>query len=233
MVSTATVLRQHATWDDLLDVPEGFKGEIIDGVVMMSPRPAAPHLEAASVLGAIILNRFQLGEGGPGGWVILDEPYIAFGADIRIPDLAGWKRDRYRAPEQGPYAVMPDWVCEVLSPSTVKMDRGAKLDLYLAHGIGHVWLLDPLARTLEIYQLHEAANANQEAPDRHWLRLATFTESAPVRAAPFDAVALDLALLWGPDEPVDGSTANPANPAASPDDAAGADAPGEPEPPPA
>lgn len=177
-------------WDDLLDVPEGYIGEIIDGELFMTPRPGPPHTETASELGGLLVGAFRFGVGGPGGWVILDEPRVAFGADIRVPDLAGWRRERYVAPEQGPYTVIPDWICEVLSPSTSRTDRGAKLDLYLTHRVGHVWLVDPRERTIEVFRAHEQG----------WLRVKVFTRAEKVRAEPFDAIELDLALLWGQDQ---------------------------------
>lgn len=183
-----------ATWADLLAVPEGYIGEIVAGELIMTPRPAPPHIEAASDLGTLLGASFRFGMGGPGGWIILHEPRIAFVEDIRVPDLAGWRKERYVAPEKGPYTVMPDWIAEVLSPSTVRTDRGEKLDLYLAHGVRHVWLIDPVAHTLEVYR------AQGSAPERAWLRVKTFTRPEKVRAEPFDAIELDLALLWGPTE---------------------------------
>lgn len=186
------VRSRPATWDDLLDVPEGYIGEIIAGELIMTPRPAPPHIKAASELGGLLVGSFRFGMGGPGGWVILDEPRIAFGEDIRVPDLAGWRQERYAAPEQGPYTVIPDWIGEVLSPSTARSDRGEKLDLYLACGVRHVWLIEPRARTIEVFRAHEQG----------WLRVKVFTRPEKVRAEPFDAIELDLALLWGePAEP--------------------------------
>lgn len=183
--------RAHqAGWDDLLDVPEGYIGEIIDGELFMTPRPGPPHLEAASGLLALLGWPFDLDMGGPGGWRMLSKPRVAFGADIRVPDLAGWRKERYAAPEQGPYTVAPDWICEVLSPSTSRTDRGAKLDLYLAHRVRHVWLIDPRERTIEVFRAHEQG----------WLRVKVFTRAEKVRAEPFDAIELDLALLWGQDQ---------------------------------
>lgn len=177
----------QAGWDDLLDVPEDYTGEIIDGELCMTPRPEAAHVEAASGLSALLGRAFHFGMGGPGGWVILNRPRVAFGADIRVPDLAGGRKERYVAPEQGPYMVIPDWIGEVLSPSTSRTDRGAKLDLYLTHRVGHVWLVDPRERTIEVFRAHEQG----------WLRVKVFTRTEKVRAEPFDAIELDLALLWG------------------------------------
>jgi Uma2 family endonuclease len=74
----------------------------------------------------------------------------------------------------------------VLSPSTERIDRGRKLRIYASTGVAHAWLLNPIERTLEVLRLREGA----------WTIVAVFTGSEPVRAEPFDAVALDLAGLW-------------------------------------
>jgi Uma2 family endonuclease len=179
-------LGRPATWDDLDDVPEDFIGEIIAGEIVAAPRPANPHGSVTSDLAMLLGAPFRFGNGGPGGWVIVHEPRIRFGEDIRVPDLAGWHRDRYQGPALGPLTVIPDWICEVLSLSTEAEDRGPKMDLYRRAGVGHVWLIGWQARTLEFYR-HDAAG---------WLRVATFAGDARVRAEPFDAVELDLAQLW-------------------------------------
>jgi Uma2 family endonuclease len=119
--------------------------------------------------------------------VILDEPRIRFGADIRVPDLGGWRRERWvNPPRQGPIPIIPDWICEVLSRSTETEDRTTKLSLCGAHGVKNVWLLNPIARTLEIFRLESQG----------WFRAAAYAKDQMVRAEPFDAVELNLALLW-------------------------------------
>jgi Uma2 family endonuclease len=180
-------LGRPATWDDLLDVPEDFIGEIIAGEIVATPRPANPHATVASDLGVLLGGPFRIGTGGPGGWVIVDEPRIRFGEEIRVPDLAGSRRERYAAAATGPITVIPDWVCEILSPSTESDDRGPKMDLYGRAGVGHVWLVSWLARTVEVYRRETQG----------WLRVATFVgDTHDARAEPFDAVELDLAHLW-------------------------------------
>src|SRR3954467_12406104 len=122
-----------ATYDDLLQVPEHLVAEIVDGVLITSPRPAARHAMAASALGEELGPPFKRGKGGPGGWIILDEPEIHYQAmgDILVPDLAGWRRERLPKVEDIPFfTVSPDWICEVLSPSTEKIDRAQKLGIY-------------------------------------------------------------------------------------------------------
>ena len=176
-----------ATWDDLLEVPEDFVGEIVGGEAVATPRPAGPHTFVASGLGGLLVGPFQFQIGGPGGWVILFEPRIRFGEDIRVPDIAGWRRERLGGPPvAGPFLVIPDWICEVLSVATESEDRGPKMDLYRRSGVEHVWLMSPMARTLEVYRRETNG----------WLRVATFTGSARARAEPFDALELDLGLLW-------------------------------------
>lgn len=174
-------------WDELDRVPSGYIGEVVGGEVVVLPRPNPPHVRAASDLGTLLGGWFRFGIGGPGGWVILDEPRIRFGHEIRVPDLAAWRVDRFAANDTGPFLVVPDWICEILSPGTTAEDRTAKLPLYARHRVGHVWLLDPLEQTLEVYRLH----------GNGWLLVTTFGADAKARAEPFDAVELDLALVWG------------------------------------
>jgi hypothetical protein len=177
-------------WKALLDVPEGDSAEIVGGTIRTHPRPGAPHLEASSGLGVLLGGPFQFGfGGGPGGWVILDEPRIRFGDDCRVPDLAGWHKVRYARPvDSRPYEVMPDWVCELLSRSTAVEDRTEKLPLYAKHGIRHAWVIDAIAQTLEVLRLEAGS----------WVLAQTFGGDAKVRAEPFEAIEIDLALIWGP-----------------------------------
>jgi Uma2 family endonuclease len=179
-------LDRPATWDDLGEVPEGFIGEIVAGEIVATPRPANPHGDVTSDLEILLGAPFRTGIGGPGGWVIRHEPRIRFGEEIRVPDLAGWRRERYHSPVTGPMMVIPDWICEVLSPSTEADDRGPRMDLFRRAFVRHVWLIGWMARTLEVYRNDPAG----------WLRVATFTGDGRVRAEPFDAIELDLAQLW-------------------------------------
>ena len=185
---TSRTERRRATYEDLIRVPDHKVAEIVDGELFVSPRPAAPHALAASVLGVDLGGPFHQGKGGPGGWWIVDEPELHFGDDVLVPDLAGWRRERMPTfPASAFFTMAPDWLCEVLSPSTERLDRARKLRVYAAAGIGHAWLVNPLARTLEVYR---------RAEDR-WLLLTTFEADALVRAEPFDAIELDLLPLWG------------------------------------
>lgn len=173
-------------------MPDHLVAEIVDGELHTSPRPALRHTLAASALGNALGPPFQNGSGGPGGWWILDEPELHFGSDILVPDLAGWRRERLPVvPDEAFLTLAPDWIVEVLSPSTARLDRVKKLGVYAREGVAHAWLLDPIARTLEVLVLE----------DTRWVIQATHEGDARVRAVPFDAVEIDLALLWGERSP--------------------------------
>ena len=184
--------RKPATYADLEALPPNKVGELIDGVLYASPRPAFPHGRAAFQLGFELGGPFDRGRGGPGGWFLYFEPELHLGEDVLVPDLAGWRRERMsEPPSTAATTLAPDWVCEVLSPSTKALDRNAKLPVYAREGVRHVWLVDPLARTLEVRRL--------EGGD--YLLLGTSTGLAHVRAEPFEALELALAVLWGEDAP--------------------------------
>lgn len=177
-----------ATYDDLFGLPPHHTGQIVGGTLYSHPRPALPHARATSGLGEELGPPFRRGKNGPGGWVILYEPELHLGGDILVPDLAGWRREGL-APGSldGAFAtVRPDWACEVLSPSTARLDRGEKLDIYRREGVRHVWLVDPAIQTVEVFRL-----------DGPTYRLAaTFAGEGHVRAEPFDAIEIDLSALW-------------------------------------
>ncbi|MCC6875650.1 MAG: Uma2 family endonuclease [Sandaracinaceae bacterium] len=175
--------RFAALWRELEAVPEGYFAEIAGGEVRVLPRPGPRHARAASRLGGA-LDRLEDDERG--GWVILDEPDVKLGDDVRTPDLAGWRTERYVEPEHGPYTIVPDWICEVLSPSTARIDRAEKMPLYARHGVGHLWLIDPVAQTLEVYRRQHDL----------WIVVAVPSGGQKVRAEPFESLELDLSRLW-------------------------------------
>jgi Uma2 family endonuclease len=179
--------RRRATYQDVLDAPPNMVAEVLGGELMLHPRPAGPHTEAASVLGMDIGGAFHRGRGGPGGWIILDEPELHFGEDILVPDLGGWRRERLAAVPSGPYIELaPDWVCEVLSRSTALIDRQRKLPIYAREGVMNVWLVDPVLRTIEVFRL-----------DGDGYRVVvTHGEGERVRIEPFGELELELAALW-------------------------------------
>lgn len=176
-----------ATYQDVLDAPPNMVAEIVGGELHLHPRPAGPHTVAASALGVEIGSEFGRQRGGPGGWWILDEPELHLGADVLVPDVAGWRRERMPGrPVEAWLELVPDWVCEVLSPSTRRVDLGSKRDVYAREAVRHLWLVDPLARTLEAFELHGG----------RWSLLATVTDADPVRLPPFDAIEFPLSALW-------------------------------------
>lgn len=179
---------RKATYDDVLRAPEHKVAEIVGGTLYLSPRPAMPHAAAASVIGEELGPPFKRGRGGPGGWILLFEPELHFGEDVLVPDLAGWRRERMPLiPTDHPYLTLaPDWVCEVLSPSTGKLDRTKKLPVYARERVRNVWLVDPLLKTLEVLRFD----------GERWSIVNTWADDDKVRAEPFDAFELDLALLW-------------------------------------
>jgi Uma2 family endonuclease len=186
-----------ATYADILALPEHVVGEIIDGELYVSPRPASPHAVASSVLGEELGPPFKRGRGGPGGWIILDEPELHIGGQVMVPDLAGWRRERMPViPDVPFFELAPDWVCEVISPRTGRLDRAKKMPKYARWGVTNVWLVDPIQQTVEIYRLNRPADA--AAPDvfAGWTLVATHSGEEKVRAEPFDAIELELALLW-------------------------------------
>ena len=186
-MSGARLLKKAATYEDLLQVPEHLIAEILDGELYASPRPALRHARASTVLGIEIGGPFDRGRGGPGGWWFLDEPELHLHADVVVPDLAGWRKRRLPViPDQPALTVAPDWVCEVISPSTEGIDRGRKLAIYAREGVPHAWLINPVSQTLEVLALAQG----------RWTLLAMHVGAVAVRAEPFEAVELDLSALW-------------------------------------
>ncbi len=176
-----------ATYEDLRQIPDTMVAEIVDGELHASPRPAPRHAVAGAGVGALIGGPYHHGRGGPGGWWILYEPEIHLGSDVLVPDWAGWRRSRLtRIPDTAHFTLAPDWVCEILSPSTASFDRGQKLAAYARERVGHAWLIDPLARTLEVLRLQGG----------QWQVLASHAGDEVARAEPFAAVALELRALW-------------------------------------
>jgi Uma2 family endonuclease len=185
MAARATPKR--ATYADIETLPKNWVGEILDGVLHAHPRPGLPHAKVASRLGIGLGGPFDLGQGGPGGWIILDEPELHLASDVVVPDLAGWKRARLPSiPAKAFLTLAPDWIAEIISPSTEAEDRGEKMTIYARENVAHAWLIDPSVRTLEIFRLDGET----------WRMVKTWHGDVKVRAEPFDAVELDLTVLW-------------------------------------
>jgi Uma2 family endonuclease len=185
----AKLAKRPATYEDLLKVPDNLVAEIIEGELYTSPRPSTPHLHAASMLGARIITNFNDGGGGPGGWWILDEPELHLGPDVLVPDIAGWRRVRMPLlPVTAAFDLAPDWVCEVLSPSTTRIDRMLKLPTYGRAGVAFAWLVDPIQRTLEAFR----------SINGQWSLLGIYGDDV-ARIEPFEEHEFPVATLWIPD----------------------------------
>jgi Uma2 family endonuclease len=178
--------RRDALYAELEKLPSNVVGEIVGGELYASPRPASPHARASSRLGQR-LEPFDRRGGQPGGWIILDEPELHLGQDVLVPDLAGWRRERMpEMPRTVGFTLAPDWLCEVLSPSTATLDRARKMAVYAREGVKHLWLVDPELQTLEVYRLENG----------RWSLLGTHVGAVTVHAEPFEALALELGTLW-------------------------------------
>jgi len=182
--------RRRTTYDDLCKVPQYKVAEIINGELIVSPRPASPHARAASAVGSDLFGAFDGPPGsarGPGGWWILVEPELHFGEDVLVPDIAGWRRQRMPLlPNVAAFTEVPDWVCEVVSASTAQTDRAHKTRIYAREQVGHLWMVDPLARTLEVYRLEGG----------RWVVASTHGGAERACAEPFQAVELDIGRWW-------------------------------------
>ncbi len=182
-------VRRRATYEDLLAVPDHLVAEIIAGELHTTPRPAAPHTSAASFIGQDLgpFSRRPGGPSGPGGWWILDEPELHLAGDIVVPDLAGWRQERMPAiPNVAFFEIVPDWACEVISPTTGRLDRIQKMPLYARVGVGYLWLVNPLDRTLEIYR----------RSGTRWEVVETLGGNTTARAEPFADIEIDLSRWW-------------------------------------
>jgi Uma2 family endonuclease len=185
---TVTV-KKPATYQDLCALPETVVGELVAGELIASPWPANRHAGATTALVGELTGPFQWGRGGPGGWWIFHEPELHLGCDVLVPDLAGWRRTRMPVyPDEAFFTLPPDWVCEALSPSTASFDRVKKMPIYMREQVGHVWLIEPVTRTLEVFRREN---------DR-WVLAGNYAGDQLIRAEPFEAVELALEMLWHP-----------------------------------
>ncbi len=183
----AEAAKRAATYEDLCAVPDTRVAEIVNGTLYSFPRPAVRHAAASSSLMAELVPPFQRRRGGPGGWIILFEPELHFGGDVLVPDIAAWRRETMAEwPDTASIDLAPDWVCEILSPSTSALDRTEKMTIYAREGVGRMWLIDPVLRMLEVYRLE----------GKGYFRVDAWRDDAVVRAEPFDAIELELAVLW-------------------------------------
>jgi Uma2 family endonuclease len=189
--------RKLATWEDLAALPEDVRAEVIGGALITSPSALPRHARAQRALGGFVGRAFDDddGRGGPGGWWILLEVDVRLAPhEIVRPDLSGWRRERIPSPwDTRPIDVVPDWVCEVLSPSNAVQDRVRKRELYARHRVGYYWLVDPDARTLEALRLEVATGV--------WIEVGAYDDSAVARISPFEAIELEVGRLFPPESP--------------------------------
>jgi Uma2 family endonuclease len=172
-------------YQQFLATPEHKVAEIIDGRLIIQPRPGSWQALATVALLSALYRRFV--DANAGGWVILKEPELHLARDILVPDIVGWQRERMPVmPDVAAFELAPDWICEVLSASTAGLDRAEKLPIYARHGVSHAWLVDPVAQTLEVLK----------RDGQQWLLLGTHRDQAMIRAEPFEALEWDLGTLW-------------------------------------
>ncbi|MEY4581506.1 MAG: hypothetical protein RL701_6209 [Pseudomonadota bacterium] len=197
MITPARKIDRRATYADLAALPEGVKAEIIDGVIETMPAPSPRHSHAQRVLGSRIGGPFHDddGRGGPGGWWIFPEVDVQLpDGDVVRPDLAGWRRDRLPEPwDVRPITVVPDWICEVVSPTPAssRRDRVKKRHVYAQAGVAFYWLVDPDDRTLEALVLRDGG----------WFEVGVYDDTAVARIAPFEAIELEVGRLFAPRAP--------------------------------
>ncbi len=183
------------TIDDLIrqlnELPEGKKGEIIDGELFVQPRPRFRHARATGFLTHHIGGAFDFDEGGPGGWWIVPEPGIELPDAPEIsPDVGGWRKERMPAPppEGEPLRLRPDWVCEVLSPSNRRWDLKKKFPFFARMGVPWLWVVDPPAETISVRKLVNGV----------WTIEREVVGGETVALDPFAAIELPLGRLWLP-----------------------------------
>jgi Uma2 family endonuclease len=183
-------IRKRATYQDVLDAPKDMIAQVLDGEMWLHPRPARAHIHTATGLGSFLFGAFQIGNGGPGGWTIMDEPELHLGGDVLVPDIAGWRDGRLLDLEDTdePYiAIVPDWVCEVLSPGTARFDRLKKMPIYAREQVPYVWLVDPRERIVEVFRFASSG----------YQLVGSYDGDEPLRAEPFDSATIPVAYLWG------------------------------------
>lgn len=185
--------RRTATYEDVLRAPENHVAEILDGELHVSPRPARRHTRTASSLGGRLVTLFDDGPNDEGGgWVILDEPELHLAADVVVPDLAGWRIERFPAddPDHDPpfFTATPDWVCEILSAGTARVDRMKKVPIYARERVTHVWLVDPRERSIEVLRI---------LGERYELLGTWGGDVGPFTLEPFESAPLPASAFWG------------------------------------
>lgn len=176
-----------ACYEDIVNLPENIVGEIMNGQLETHPRPTPKHALAAGSIGDELISPFQKGNNGPGGWWILPEPECHLKEQVLVPDLAGWRKKRMPTlPETAWFDIVPDWVCEILSPSTSRIDRIVKMPIYAELEVNYLWLIDPVLQTLEAFELK----------NKHWVLMGSFADNTTLSIAPFAEHTFSLSVLW-------------------------------------
>lgn len=188
-MSKPIIKEKPATYADLEALPPTVVGEILNGA--LRTRPCLPPRlgVAANTLLAELSGAFAPSEVDKRRWVFIYRPEFHFGSHVVVPDLAGWRIERLTPfPETAYFETPPDWVAQVLSPSTQAIDRTDKLSIYAETGVSHCWYIDPIAKTLEVMALTGG----------RWLLVSALKDDAPVNAPPFEAHTFPLSVLWAP-----------------------------------
>ena len=188
---SAIAAKQYTTdlYGQLLDLPENQVGEIIHDQLYVQPRPSWLHGQAEGSIIAGLHTLYRRDGGKTDGWWIIPEPEIHFRRDqeVLVPDIAGWRKARLPTPPKDHRCeVIPDWVCEILSPSTEQKDRTIKMPLYARYHIPFLWLVHPILKTVEVFMLHQ----------EQWQSVGVFSGDTQIVMPPFDTITLDLALWW-------------------------------------
>ncbi len=179
--------KKKASYEDLYGIPDNMTGEIIGGELIVTPKPSIEHSNASIMLGATLVPPYRKGIGGPGGWIILSEVEIMLGENLLVPDISGWKNERFPGfPRENRISVYPDWVCEILSPGTARLDKARKMPIYAEYEVPHSWLVDPIAKILEVFKLESGKWAFEKA----------YAGNDKVRAEPFQEIEFDLGDFW-------------------------------------
>jgi Uma2 family endonuclease len=184
--------KRLATYADVLAAPPGQIAQILGGELHLHPRPARRHTRSASALAMHLGMAADFGLDGKGGdWIILLEPELHLGSDIVVPDLAGWRVERFPGDieDDDPFfTVAPDWICEILSPSTARTDRVLKLPIYARENVAHAWLVDPRDRFIEVFRRN---------PTAYELVGTWGGDEGPFALEPFETLPLPAAAFWG------------------------------------
>jgi Uma2 family endonuclease len=168
-----------ATYDDLIKLPDFLVAEIVDGELFATPFQGTRHGYALDGLLP------QLDEDA--GWWFLRRVEVHLGNDVLVPDIAGWRHDRMPdIPDADFIELAPDWVCDVVAPKNATLVRFRKMQCYAAHDIQHAWIVDPYAKTIEVYMRHETG----------WDRVTMLRGNGVVRAAPLAGNDIKLGRLW-------------------------------------